>query len=299
MSGVAWYDTLVGLHPALPVSIGNEQARIRVQQLSNKAIRGCVVLTGRCRDIEIDIDTLHADIGVLLTNHHARPQQRRFLRADGFRTRDLVDVVGEREQLDLVSHVVCGERTGQKHQAEKASGLRLPETVARRLRCRNAGDTPGMHDAIRQGASRLQGSDQQVIVLRVRGFDGERVRVRLLKACADPHGHHGVTSGLEPCHQGGGQPGIIGTYQPRSGTLVLQGRFMDVDGTRQQTRPGRHVQPFGTVRVLVNRHVRRRSVRCDTQWLQPVLLSLERIRRQRHSAALPTGRDVVPRELGA
>src|SRR5256886_9085645 len=33
--------------------------------------------------------------------------------------------------------------------------------------------------------------------------------------------------------------------------------------------------PFGTVRVLVNRHVRRRSVRCDTQWLQPVLLSLE------------------------
>src|SRR2546421_233687 len=174
-------------------------------------------LPGRRRDIEIDIDTLHADIGVLLTNHHARPQQRRFLRADGFRTRDLVDVVGKREQLDLVSHVVCGERTGQKHQAEKASGLRLRETVARRLSCRNAGDTPGMHDAIRQGASRLQGSDQQVIVLRVRGFDGERVRVRLLKACADPHGHHGVTSGLEPCHQGGGQPGIIGTYQPRSG----------------------------------------------------------------------------------
>src|SRR5437867_9101692 len=52
-----------------------EQARIRVQQLSNKAIRGCVVLTGRCRDIEIDIDTLHADIGVLLTNH--RSEERR------------------------------------------------------------------------------------------------------------------------------------------------------------------------------------------------------------------------------
>src|SRR5438876_12371496 len=32
------------------------------------SIRGGVVLTGRCRDIEIDIDTLRADIGVAYRN---------------------------------------------------------------------------------------------------------------------------------------------------------------------------------------------------------------------------------------
>ena len=210
-----------------------------------------------------------------------------------------MDVVGKREQLDLVAHVVCGESAGQEHQAVKSPRLGLDEPVAFRLRRRNSGDTPGVHDVIRQRVIRLQGSDQQIVVLSVRGLDGEHASVHLLKLCSGPHHHHVITSGLEPGSQYGGEPGVIGTDQPRPGSFLPQSRRMDIDGLRQQTLPGRYVQPVATIGVLVNRHVGRRRGMRDQQGLLPVLQSFEGIGRQRHSAASPTGRHVVPRDLGS
>ncbi len=99
---------------------------------------------------DVDINILYADIRVFLADHHTRPQQRRFFRAQSFSATHLVDVIGKGEQLDLVSDVVCGECSGKKRQAVEAQSLRPRETVAFRLSGRISGDAPRMDDSVRQ-----------------------------------------------------------------------------------------------------------------------------------------------------
>ncbi len=79
---------------------------------------------------QIQIDTFRPDIRIFLMDHHARPQQRRFLGPQGFRAVNLLDVIGKREQVYLVSNVVRGECFAKKEQAVEAQSLRLRESIA-------------------------------------------------------------------------------------------------------------------------------------------------------------------------
>src|SRR5882762_5717167 len=115
------------------------------------------------------------------------------------------------------------------------------------------GDTPRMDEPIRQRLARLQGADQRIVMLGVPCFYYERVIVQSLKVSAGPDGNYVLTGGLQPSNQDRAETGIVRKDKPFSGYLRRQSRLMDADGPRQETFPGWDVQPFGGIRVLVNR----------------------------------------------
>ena len=59
-------------------------------------------------------------------------------------------VVGQGEQLDVVSNIVCGECFGQEEQAVETQSLRLRESVAWRPSGRSSRDAPRVDDTIWQ-----------------------------------------------------------------------------------------------------------------------------------------------------
>src|SRR2546428_13771640 len=118
-------------------------------------------------------------------------------------------MVGKDKQFDLVPNVVCTECSGQEEQTVEAERLRRRETVAFRRSGRSTGDVPRMDDAIRQCLGLLEGPDQQIIMLRVPWFHGERVRVNSLKSLARLHRHHVLPTGLKPCEPEGGDTRVV------------------------------------------------------------------------------------------
>src|SRR6267143_457173 len=161
------------------------------------------------------------------------------------------------------------------------------------------GDTPRMDDPIRQRLARLQGADQRIVMLGVPCFYYERVIVQSLKVSAGPDGNYVLTGGLQPSNQDRAETGVVRKDKPFSGYLRRQSRLMDADGPRQETFPGWDVQPFGGIRVLVNRPLCPQGCIGSTKRLQPVLLSFKRISGQRQSAPPLTAVDVVPLDIGS
>src|SRR5438445_13810519 len=100
-----------------------------------------------------------------------------------------------------------------------------------------------MNDSVRQRMVRVQGSDQQIVVLSICRVDCKRARINALKAFASFHTDNLLRGGLQPSVQDRCKTGVISKDEPGSNFLRVQSRLIKPGGFRQNTFPGWHVEP--------------------------------------------------------
>jgi hypothetical protein len=74
------------------MSIRHEHVRVGLQDLGEREIGGLAALAATSR--HLDVDMLHSDIRVFLTDHPARCEQRGLLRRECVGAGDIVDLAG-------------------------------------------------------------------------------------------------------------------------------------------------------------------------------------------------------------